>query len=102
MRQKAKLEEARVRLKFVKKEAELLKEQAELNAKLKVLDTERQFEEEGLNAMDEFLESDDNISVTSDGSELSDTIRSCTKEFIENSTDECDLNMLNPNVYLSV
>ena len=72
MRQKAKLEEARVRLKFVKKEAELLKEQAELNAKLKVLDTERQFEEyeKGLNTMDEFLELDDNSSVTSDGSEL--------------------------------
>ena len=51
MRQKAKLEEARVPLKFVKKEAELLKEQAELNAKLKVLDTERQFAEyeKGLN-----------------------------------------------------
>ena len=66
-----------------------------------MLDTERQFEEyeKGLNAMDEFLESDDNSSVTSDGSELSDTIRSRTKEFIENSTDGCELN---PNVYLSV
>ena len=55
-----------------------------MNAKLKVLDTERQFEEydKGLNAMDEFLESD-NSSVTSDGSELSDTIRSRTKEFID-------------------
>ena len=49
--------------------------------------------------MDEFLELDDNSSVTSDGSKLSDTIRSRTKEFIENSTDGCDLN---PNVYLSV
>ena len=98
MKQKAKLEEARVRLKFVKKEAELLKEQAELNAKLKVLDTERQFEEyeKGLNAMNEFLESDDNSSVTSDGSELSDTIRSRTKEFIENSTGGCDEKPLNP------
>ena len=65
-----------------------------MNAELKVLDTERQFEEyeKCLNAMDEFLESDDNSSVTSDGSELSDTIRSRTKEFIENSTDGCDLN----------
>ena len=45
--------------------------------------------------MDEFLESDDDSSVISDGSELSDTIRSRTKEFIENCTDGCDLN---PNV----
>jgi hypothetical protein len=45
VKQKAKLEEARVRLKFAEREADILTEQANLSAKLKILESERQLEE---------------------------------------------------------
>lgn len=55
LKQKTKVEEARVRLKYAKQEADLLKERAALEAKMKILDKERQFEEcnQGLNALNE-------------------------------------------------
>lgn len=55
LKQKTKVEEARVRLKYAKQEADLLKERAALEAKMNILDKERQFEEcnQGLNALNE-------------------------------------------------
>ncbi|KAK3101561.1 hypothetical protein FSP39_004496 [Pinctada imbricata] len=83
VKQKAKLEEARVRLKFAEREADILREQANLNAKMKILESEKQVEEyaQGLSAMDEFMDLADS---ESGDSELSDTVRLRTKQFVQN------------------
>ncbi|XP_056017478.1 uncharacterized protein LOC130053872 [Ostrea edulis] len=83
VKQKAKLEEARVRLKFAEKEADILREQANLNAKLKILESERQLEEcaQGLSAMDEFLDVADSNSSVSDP-ELSNTVKTRTRQYV--------------------
>lgn len=55
LKQETKVEKAHVRLKYAKRESELLKERAALDAKMNILDKESKFEEcnQGLNALNE-------------------------------------------------
>ena len=83
VKQKTKLEEARVRLKFAEREADILREQANLSAKLKILESERQLEEyaQGLSVLDAFLDVDESDSSVSDN-DLQDTIKARTQNYV--------------------
>ncbi|XP_052695985.1 uncharacterized protein LOC128174476 [Crassostrea angulata] len=89
LKQKTKVEEARVRLKYAKQEAELLKERAALEAKMNILDKERQFEEcnQGLNALNECFDlepsDEEDEEEESNDSDTTDNRETRVKQYFE-------------------
>ncbi|XP_062594010.1 uncharacterized protein LOC134255492 [Saccostrea cucullata] len=86
LKQKTKVEEARVKLKYAKEEAELLKEKAALEARMSILDKERQYEEctQGLNALNECIDlASSEEEEEPDENELTDTRESRVKQYVE-------------------
>lgn len=89
LKQKTKVEEARVRLKYAKQEADLLKERAALEAKMNILDKERQFEEcnQGLNALNECFDlepsDEEDEEEESNDSDTTDNRETRVKQYVE-------------------
>ena len=99
LRQRAKAEAARVKLNFAAQEAEILKQQADLKAKLKILKSKKEVDEAGakLNIFEESLNGDECIERPKDA-HIQSTQRERTEAFVREQSLQTPVQNINADV----